>query len=70
MALNISPDTEAKLAARAREQGLSVEALIEQLMNERDTGSRISKAEAPELPAWHLGAAGRLRRRDIYDDFR
>jgi hypothetical protein len=69
MGLNISLKTEARLAAKAREQGLSVDAFLERLLN--DTGDLTIGAAnggAPELPVWHLGVRGSLHRRDIYDD--
>lgn len=34
MGLDISPKTEIRLAAKARELGLSIDALLERLMNE------------------------------------
>lgn len=69
MSLNISPETEARLAAKANEQGLSIDALLERLLN--DGGSPTmerAKGEAPKLPVWNLGVTGSLHRRDIYDD--
>jgi hypothetical protein len=71
MSLDISLTTEARLAAKAREQGLSIDSFLERLINDSSvlaavTGSR----EALELPVWHLGARSNLRRRDIYDDVR
>ena len=68
MSLDISPEIEARLAARAQEKGLSIEAFLERLLN--DTGDlKMSTAtgEAPELRVWHLGVRGSLHRRDIYD---
>jgi hypothetical protein len=66
MSLEISAETEARLLAKAREQGLSVEVLLDRLLNgapdaKRNGGSR-------ELPRWNLGVKGSLRRSEIYDD--
>jgi len=71
MSLVISLETEARLAAKAREQGLSIDAFLERLLNDAGdlTASAVS-GEAPELPARYLGVRGSLHRRDIYDDVR
>lgn len=69
MSLNISSETEARLAAKAREQGLSIDAFLERLLN--DGGylkTPPSNGEAPVLPARYLGIKGSLRRTEIYDD--
>jgi hypothetical protein len=67
MSIEISLETEARLAAEAQRHGLSVNALLEQFINERAALTRSAKAP-PELPAWSLGSVGALHRRDIYDD--
>ena len=69
MRLDISPKTEARLVSKAREKGLSVDAFLEQLLNDGDDltiGSAVG--EAPQLPVWNLGVRGSLHRRDIYND--
>ena len=69
MSLDISPETEARLAARAQEQGLSINALLERLLNDAgDLPASTANDEAPVLPARYLGVRGSLHRRDIYDD--
>jgi hypothetical protein len=83
MSLDISLETEARLAAKAREQGLSVDAYLERLMESplgvrgldilKEAGiqpASTANGGAPELPVWHLGLRGSLHRRDIYDDVR
>jgi len=68
MSLDISLETEARLAAKAQEQGLSIDAFLERLLN--DAGGPTAGAangEAPELPVRYLGVRGSLHRRDIYD---
>jgi hypothetical protein len=68
MSLDVSSTTEARLIAKAKEQGLSVEAFLQQLIEDAGNPVSRSKGEAPELPVWHLGVTGSLHRRDIYDD--
>jgi hypothetical protein len=82
MSLDISLETETRLAAKAKEQGLSIETYLERQMEptqgEGVRGLDILKeagiepvstanGEGPVLPAWHLGVRGSLHRRDIYD---
>ena len=69
MSIEISHEAEARLTDEARTQDISVEGLLEQLMNERGVAAHVAGA-APELPVWHLGVTGPLHRRDIYDDVR
>jgi hypothetical protein len=69
MSMNISHETEARLTAEARRQGVSIDALLERLMSEYWASAHVP-GPAPELPVWHLGVVGSLRRRDIYDDVR
>jgi hypothetical protein len=71
MSLVISLETEARLAAKAREQGLSMDAFLERLLNDAgDLPAGATNSGAPQLPVWHLGVRGSLHRRDIYDDVR
>jgi hypothetical protein len=68
MALDISPKTHARLISKAREKGVSIDALLERLLNEADVLSASSVSDKSlELPAWHLGLRGNLHRRDVYD---
>jgi hypothetical protein len=68
MSLNISPQTEARITEKARRQGITVDALLEQLINDCGASARAADQKSPELPVWHLGVIGTLRRRDIYDN--
>jgi len=69
MSLDISLKTEARLAAKAREQGLSVEALLERLLSDASSPPvSAANGDVPVLPARYLGVRGSLHRRDIYDD--
>ena len=81
MSLDISSETEARLAAKAKEQGLSIEAYLERQMEPpkgvlgldllKEAGiqpARVANGDAPQLPARYLGVRGSLHRRDIYDD--
>ncbi len=67
MSINVSPETEARLSAEARKQGITVSALVERLINER-AAAETTLPSNTELPVWHLGSSGHLHRRDIYDD--
>jgi hypothetical protein len=69
MHLDISPETEARLAAKAQEKGLSIDAFLERLLNDAgDLRANTAPGEVPELPVRYLGVRGSLHRRDIYDD--
>jgi hypothetical protein len=70
MSLNISQQTEARIMQEAQRQGISVDALLERLINERAAGTAAPDHQAPELPILHLGPMGPLHRSDIYDDLR
>jgi len=70
MGLDISPQTEARIRQEAQRQGITVDALLERLMNDRAAGAAVGEDQAPELPVLHLGPMGALHRRDIYDDVR
>jgi hypothetical protein len=68
MSLTISKHTEARLTEEARRQGISVDALLERLIDERAPGVTEQKSKAPEVPVWPVGVIGSLHRRDIYND--
>jgi len=72
MSIDTSNETEARITDEAQRQGISVEALLEQLMNERVAAraSALGNGAEPKLPVLHLGDLGPLHRRDIYDDVR
>ena len=67
MSIEISKETEARLTAEARRLGISVDALLNRLVGEQAALTHSARPK-PELPVWHLGGAGALHRRDIYDD--
>ncbi len=69
MSIHISHETEVLLTDEARRQGISVDVLLERLVNERPA-TIYPATLTPELPVWRLGAVGDLHRRDIYDDAR
>jgi hypothetical protein len=50
MSIEIAPEIEARLIDEAREQGISVEMLLERLVSKRPPAAR----HVPELPVWHL----------------
>jgi hypothetical protein len=71
MSIEISREIEARLTDEAQRQGISVDALLERLIREREAATPVIGTDsAPELPILHLGAMGSLHRRDIYDDVR
>jgi hypothetical protein len=71
MSLEISSETEARITGEARKHGISVDALLDRLMNEHATTTpAFDPAPQPELPVFHMGPMGPLHRRDIYDDVR
>ena len=69
MRIDISRETETRITDEARRQGISVEALLERIISEREVAVHVP-GPAPELPVWHLGVMGTLRRPDIYEDVR
>jgi hypothetical protein len=69
MTIEISPETESRLSAKAREEGVSVDALIVRLLGEAgDLTPQTTSGDVPKLPIRYLGVIGSLHRRDIYDD--
>jgi hypothetical protein len=58
-----------RLVAEAQRLGISVDALVERLITERAALTHRPQSR-PGLPVWHLGGAGALHRRDLYDDGR
>jgi hypothetical protein len=67
MRLDISSETEARLEAKAKEQGLSINALLGRLLNDDEMPVCATNGDAPEFPTSHLGVSGSLHRRDIYN---
>jgi hypothetical protein len=68
MSLDISSETEARLVPKAQEQGLSIDALLEQLLDDAGAApARATNSDAPQLPVRYLGVRGSLHRRDIYN---
>ena len=68
MSIHISGQTEARLIEAARRLGISVNALLERLIDEQAGGAGAAPRDALELPVLHLGPMGALHRREIYDD--
>ncbi len=69
MTIEISPETETRLADEARRRGISVDTLLNRFIDERAALTHRAPSR-PDLPVWHLGSVGALHRRDIYDDVR
>ena len=70
MSIEIFFETETRLTDEAQRQGISVDVLLERLMNKHGATAPADTGSIPELPILHLGAMGALRRRDIYNDVR
>jgi len=70
MSIEISRETEARLADEARKQGVSVEVFLQRLLIAGAATATADNRRSSELPVWHLGGVGALHRRDIYDDIR
>lgn len=68
MSIQISHETEARLNDEAQRRGISVETLLERFLAEQQANLTAAADFTPELPVWHLGGAGALHRKDIYDD--
>lgn len=66
--LPLEPQTEAKLIALAREKGVTAGELLREAVDK--IIAEAAESQARELPVWHLGSSGALRRREIYDDAR
>lgn len=67
MSIEISRETEVRLAGEARRCGVSVETLLNKFIDEHAALTHPAQPR-PALPVWHLGTVGSLHRRDIYDD--
>jgi hypothetical protein len=67
MSIEISKQTEARLAAEAKRLGISEDALLARFLSERTVLTKPARPAAA-LPVWHLGGAGALHRREIYAD--
>ncbi len=70
MSIELSRETETRLADEARRQGISVDALLRRLMIQHLAVTDTGGEPKPELPVWHLGGLESLHRRDIYNDVR
>jgi hypothetical protein len=66
--LPLEPQTEAKLIALAQEKGVTADELVRAAIDR--IVAEATEARIPELPIWHLGGAGAIHRREIYDDAR
>jgi hypothetical protein len=64
----LEPQTEAKLIALAQERGLTADEFLRVALQK--IIAEATEGQGPEVPVWHLGGAGALHRREIYDDAR
>ena len=70
MTIEVSDQVESRLRDEAQRQGISMDALLERMVNERCVSVQAEHRAAAELPVRHLGPMGPLHRRDIYGDVR
>jgi len=68
MEVHFTPEQETRIRQFATEIGTDAEHLVKDAVLRLLEQNAALPAAAPELPVWHLGATGPLRRRDIYDD--
>jgi hypothetical protein len=66
--LPLEPQTEARLIALAQEKGVTAGELVREAIDK--IIAEAAESQANGLPVWHLGGAGTLHRREIYDDAR
>ena len=73
LTVDLTPEEEVRLAARARAQGVSIHAFVRNVLKQ----VAISPDDMPpetvqsaDLPAWPGSVIGQLRREDIYEDLR
>jgi hypothetical protein len=66
--LPLEPQTEAKLIALAQEKGVTADEWVRTAVQK--IIAEATATQPAELPVWHLGGAGALDRREIYDDAR
>jgi hypothetical protein len=67
MSIQVSPQTEGRLTEAARQQGISVDELLNRLLGEAPTVAAPA-GDVLGLPVWKLGEVASMRRRDLYDD--
>lgn len=68
MEVRFTPEQETQIAELASRTGTSAEQLVKETILRLIEDESHFQSQAPELPAWSLGAIGSLHRRDIYDD--
>jgi len=69
MSIEISQETEGRLVAEATRLGVSLETLLEQLLDDLEVRAPAAPdGPRPALPTFHLGAVGTLRRSEIFGD--
>lgn len=69
--LDLKPEIEESLAAKAKERGVSLEAYLQEIVSEQahcDPVSNATHAKVPKVASVHLGDLGSLRRCEIYGD--
>ena len=66
--VHFTPEQEAQLTQLAAKAGTDPEHLLKDAAMHLLENEARAAGTAPELPVWHLGAAGPFHRRDLYDD--
>jgi hypothetical protein len=70
MEVHFTAEQEARIGQLATKTGADAEHVVKDAVLRLLEQERALPAASPELPVWHLGVSGSLRRRDIYDDLR
>lgn len=72
LTIELTPDEEARISARADAQGVPVDVYVSSVLKEVATGDTrpVDKQTTSRLPIWPGKVIGELRRVDIYDDVR
>jgi hypothetical protein len=74
LTIELTPQEEARLTARAKAEGVSVDAFVGRVLKEVATQAADvaikTPIRVPALPKWPGQVIGELRREDIYKDVR
>jgi hypothetical protein len=66
--IDLDPGIERELLAQARERGVTLNALVQDIVSRQVSASSVGEGKTLKLPALHLGPMSSLHRCDIYDD--
>jgi hypothetical protein len=68
MSIEVSHEVGVRISDEASRQGISVDELLQRLMDDRQVAPSGKSSKGLKLPRLRLGDVGELHRRDIYDD--